>query len=214
MRFSSFEQLPEEHTCLTCEGTKPIGEMIVIRERRTGLILLRARCKQCHNEKERGHRREYKRKYLKTWRKHNPEVNESYWRQYNAENRTLISARVYERFQRHHEAILIQGRLSRRGIKVPISEAKRLYKKFGGCYPSRFGLTPGGLRECERIRSAQRRLPKEKRFSGLEIRMMVYEDGYYITPSRQPVPYKIAAERLRRFQAKRAATRKEMGAAA
>ena len=98
MRFKSLDQLPAEHKCLTCEETKPIAKMIVIRERRTGNILLRSRCKDCHNQGERGHRREYKRKYLKAWRKHNPELNESYWRQANEQNRELINARVHERF--------------------------------------------------------------------------------------------------------------------
>ncbi|HWF03415.1 MAG TPA: hypothetical protein VHA06_07000 [Candidatus Angelobacter sp.] len=203
MRFKTIQQLPEKHVCRKCTKEKPISEMIVIRERRTGDILLRARCKECNNKQERGHRREYKTKYLKSWRKNNPEVNESYWRQSTADNRVLINARAYERFQRHHEAILIQGRLSRRGIKVSIAGAKGLYKKYGRCYPTRFGLTPAGLRECERIRSSQRRAEDSKRFSSLEIRMMVYEDGFYITPRRQPVPYKAAAQRLRSFQAQR-----------
>ena len=208
MRFTSLSQLPAEHHCLTCDVTKPIEEMIVIRERSTGNILLRSRCKSCHNERERGHRREWKRKYLKAWRRHNPELNESYWRQDHAQNRKMINARVYERFRKHHEAILIQGRLNRRGNKVTIAEAKALYKKYGQCYPTRFGLTKSGLRECERIRSAQRRLPAAKRCSNLEIRMMVYEDkkSYFIKPRLQPVPYKRAAEQLRQYQAQRRLT--------
>lgn len=205
---SSLAELPAKHKCRLCKATKPIKEMIVIRHRRTTKwvkkgFYVRPRCKSCHNKKERGHRREYKTKYLKLWRNRNPELNESYWRQYQADNRALIADRVYLRFLKHHEAILIQGRLSRRGIKVSFDEAKALYKQYGRCYPTRFGLTPGGLRECERIRSGQRRLPADKRFSSLEIRMMVYEDGFYIKPRRQPVPYKIAAERLRRYQAQR-----------
>lgn len=204
MRLKSRAALPKEHRCLACEQTKPIKEMIVVRERRTGHFLVRARCKECNNKQERGHRREYKRRYLQRWRKRNADVNESYWRQYQADNRLSISSRSHERFLKHHEALLIQGRLRRRGIKVSIDEARALYKKYGRCYPTRYGLTPTGLKEAERIRSAQRR-KAGRRFSSLEIRIMVYEDGLYITPRWQPVPYKYAAAQLRNFQAQRRA---------
>jgi hypothetical protein len=201
MRVKSREALPVEHACLKCKKTKPLAEIIVVREKKTGHFLVRARCKECHNKKECGHRREYKTRYLRRWRKHNADLNESYWRQYNAENREHLTSLAYERFQRHHEAILIQGRLHRRGIKVSIQEARDLYKRFGQCYPTRYGLTPTGLREAERIRSSQRRLPKAKRFSNLEIRMLLYEDGYFITPKRQIRPYLKSAAKLKAFQA-------------
>lgn len=197
-------ELPAEHECLICGDVKPVGEMVVVRLKKQKKILLRPRCKKCHNERERGHRREYKRNYLRRWRRWNHELNESYWRQRNAEKRVEINARCYKRFRRHHAAILIQGRLRRRlGMKVSIAEARRLAKTYGVCYPTRFGLTPFGLAECERIRSNMRRIGKH--LHPVEIRMMVYEDGHFKEPRLQQMPYRRAAQQLQRWHAQRRA---------
>lgn len=202
MIVKTLDQLPEVYICNVCTTPKPIGEMILVRRRKTGDFLLRPRCKQCHNLRERGHRREYKRKYLRTWRKWNPELNESYWRQRNEEKRQEINRSAYMRFQQKHHALLIQGRLRRRlGMSTPIKEAQNLLRKFGPCYPTPQGLTSTGLKECERIRSAMRRMGKK--ISTIEIRMMVYDDdaSNVIKPSRQKIPFSAASERLKRWHA-------------
>lgn len=193
-------ELPEEFGCKKCGRTKALEEMVLVRRRRTHDYLLRPRCKKCHNTRERGHRREYKTKYLRRWRRDNAEINESYWRQAMAANRTALKLRARVRFARHHQAILIQSRLRRKRIKVSLREADRLYRKYGRCYPTRFGLTAWGLRECERIRSAERRLPKHQRHRNVEIRMMMYEDGHFKKPSHQKPPYQVAARRLSAWQ--------------
>lgn len=198
MIVKTLAELPDKYTCKMCGAEKLIAEMVLVRLRKREEFLLRPRCKACHNAREKGHRREYKRNYLRRWRKWNHELNESYWRSRNQEKRLEINANHYLRFQRDHAAILIQGRLRRRlQMHVSIEEARELAKKFGPCYPTRFGLTPEGRRECERIRSRMR--AAGRRISPVEIRMMVYEDGYYITPLRQPKPFRIAAARLRRW---------------
>jgi hypothetical protein len=194
-------ELPEKYACKLCDAEKPIVEMVLVRLRKQKRFLLRPRCKACHNAGERGHRREYKTAYLRRWRKWHPELNESYWRQRAKEKRVETNARCYNRFIRNHAAILIQGRLRRRlGMTVSIAECRQLAKKFGCCYPTRYGLTPDGLRECERIRSRMRAAGQH--VSNIEIRMMVYDDGYYIKPSRQRMPYRHAAEQLRRWHGK------------
>lgn len=199
------EELPEEYGCLLCNATKPMDEMILIRRKKTSDFVLRPRCKACHNKKERGSRREWKRNYQRRWRKYNPEVNDSYWRNPPSEERKRRTACAYERFQRSHNEILIQGRLRRRGHKVSIEEARELLRKYGPCYPTRFGLTPAGLRECERIRSRMR--AAKTKFTMLEIRMMVYEDSseqkFVIKRSRQVPPYRSAAKNLKRYWAKK-----------
>lgn len=202
---SSPRDLPDQHTCNVCNQTKPVDEMIVIYNRKEKVYYLRPRCKDCHNKKERGHRREWKRNYLRAWRKRNRQVNESYWKD-NADVREQGRLNAARRLANpeYHEAVLIQGRLRRQlKLRITIVEAKELLAQFGRCYPSRFGLTEAGLRECERIRSTMRRNGTKKRFSAIQIRMMVYEDGYFINPSRQPQPYQNAAEKLRRWQASR-----------
>src|ERR1700691_3681774 len=143
-------ELPSQFGCLACGETKLIAEMVVVRLKTQKKILLRPRCKKCTNERERGHRREWKRKYLRRWRRDNAELNESYWR---GRDRGMQNAYAYNHFLQNHDAILIQGRLRRQlGMKVSLSEARQLLRKHGCCYPTRFGLTPKGLRECERIR--------------------------------------------------------------
>jgi hypothetical protein len=202
MRFNALADLPEKHTCLKCGKEKLLIEMIVIHERKTGNYLLRG-CKECNNKKERGHRRQWKRDYLRAWRKRNAELTESYWRQSAILNREKTNAQACARFQKKHDALLIQGRLRRHGMKVGIFEAQQLLKKFGPCYPMRPGLTPEGFKECERLRSVYRRLGKP--YNTFEIRLMVYEDGFFIKPSRQKTPYRTAAANLRKWHKERAA---------
>ncbi|MCU1284455.1 MAG: hypothetical protein JWO13_805 [Acidobacteriales bacterium] len=213
MRFKTRADLPATATCNSkaCVGKeKPISEMVVVRHRKTGEFSLRRRCKECHNDSERGHRREYKTKYLQRWRRHNAELNRSYWKQSQQENREKINANARRRVRKHHHAILIQGRLRRRlGMSVTLAEARQMLRTFGPCYPTRFGLTPSGLRECERIRAALRR-SGSKMISAIEIRMMVYADqeNFFIKPSAQKIPYQAAAESLRRWQAEQREKRK------
>ncbi len=200
--------LPKEGRCNTCQDVKPIREMAVVHLRREKLYYMRPRCKNCHNKRERGHRREWKRKYLQRWRRENAAVNESYWKgDADIRERARVRAAARLKDPQYHEAILIQGRLRRHGIKVSLKEAKELLKEFGRCYPTRFGLTSAGLRECERIRSALRSRPKHRRPSSFEIRIMVYQDSprgthgrFFIKPSLQPMPYQNAAEKLRALQ--------------
>ncbi len=198
MKAISLDLLPNEYRCKLCDTTKPLAEMIVVYQRREKHYRLRPRCKECHNGRERGHRREWKRKYLQTWRKKNAKLNESYWRN----NETKERCRVYakKRFDEKHEALLIQGRMRRRGHPIGIAEAEELLKRFGPCYPSKLGLSKKGLRECERIRSALRR-QKKARISMFEIRLMVYDDdkSNYIKPERQKKPYQHSANHLRKW---------------
>lgn len=206
MRFRSFAELPALHSCRKCGQPKPIAEMVVVRLRREGIILLRARCKSCHNEKEKGHRRAWKRQYLRNWRSRSRALNESYWRQRNAAKREELNAYAYRHFLANHDAILIQGRLRRRlGTKVSLAEARKLLLKFGPCYPTSFGLTPPGLRECERIRSRLRAAGAKP--NNAEIRLMVYADAkkYFIKPRFQKRPYQSAAEKLREWHRNRKA---------
>lgn len=204
MTFSSLAELPATYPCRLCGAEKPIGEMVLVRIRRTKEWKLRPRCKACHNARERGHRREWKRRYLRRWRRRNPELTESYWRQnYNP---ALNALRARLRFQdpEYHHALLIQGRLRRRaGMKVSLAECRQLLRQFGPCYPTRFGLTPKGFRECERIRSRQRRDPGAHPLRAIEIRLMVYEDGHYIKPKRQRIPFQHPARRLREWHRSR-----------
>ena len=205
MEFNSFADLPATHRCRVCKHKKPIAQMVVVRLRRTGKILLRARCKSCNNERERGHRRDWKTKYLRRWRKCNAQLDESYWRKYNRENRKQINARAERRRKKLGAVLLIQGRIYRRlGITVPLTEAKRMLATYGPMYPLRCGLTPRGLRECERIRARLRHanLP----VNVAEIRMIVYDEpGFRKKPQCQKPTRQmlVAAERLRQWHAKR-----------
>ena len=212
-----FSELPAEYGCAKCGDTKSIAEMVVVRLKTRKKILLRPRCKKCHNERERGHRREYKRKYLRRWRRDNAEINESYWR---GRDRATENANSYAHFRKNHAAILIQGRLRRQArMHVSLAEARGLLRKYGRCYPTRFGLTATGIRECERIRSrfrsARRSGKKVTIPRPVEIRMMVYADGrdkpapiecasapnYVIEPRLQRAPYQCASRRLRAWHA-------------
>jgi hypothetical protein len=206
--FNSMAELPATYSCRKCGQEKPtIPDMIVVRRRRDGKVMLRPRCKQCHNARERGHRREYKLAYLRRWRKRNAELNESYWRKESALHRERLNATARERFRRDHDAVLIQGRLRRQlGMRVPLAEARELASKYGPCYPTRLGLTPWGLREYERIRASLRRMHKEMK--PIEVRTMLYADGHFITPRCQKTPYRAAAKKMRRWQAERRQARK------
>lgn len=203
-RFKSVSDLPPSAFCQICETEKPIGEMMVAYLRKEKLFRLRPRCKECHNKTEQGNRRDYKRKYLQDWRKKNSKVNKSYWKDNPAyKERARINA--LRRFNEKHEAILIQGRLNRRGMQVTIAEAEELLKLYGRCYPTPQGLTPAGLKECERIRGTMRRR-RGKKLSSFQIRLIVYEDGLedkklIISHHRQPIPYKKAAKRLKKYHA-------------
>jgi hypothetical protein len=212
--------LPAEYGCLQCGATKPIKKMVLVHRRKTRDYLLRPRCKDCHNENEKGHRREYKTKYLRRWRKNNAEVNESYWR---GRDRAASNATSYKHFTKNHAAILIQGRLHRAGIQVSLREARSLLRQYGRCYPTSFGLTEKGKRECERIRSRFKNARYSARKRGMkeppvprpiEIRMMVYADGrdrpdpreghdtpdaFVIPPRLQPVPFRVASKRLKEW---------------
>jgi len=202
----SLIDLPKEHTCLLCTATKPIAEMIVVRLRKQNKFRLRPRCKECHNNRERGHRREWKTRYLRRWRRDNAALNRSYWKQRQAELRLELNTRAYMRFLQNHDAILVQGRLKRQtGMRVTIAEAKDFVRCYGRCYPTRYGLTDSGLRECERIRSGQRKFPKRKRFSSVEIRMMVYDSdkNFVIKPRLQKTPYRRASKHLHEWHVRR-----------
>lgn len=127
----------------------------------------------------------------------------------------MVNIRAYKRFRRNHAAILIQGRMRRQvGMCVSLAEARQLLRKYGRCYPTRWGLTEKGLRECERIRSrfrsAQRSGKKVTIPRPVEIRMMVYADGceadplecqapdkFVVEPRLQKQPYQRAAQSLR-----------------
>lgn len=207
MIIRAFSELPEVYRCKVCGEEKPVEEMVVVKT--GGKIILRPRCKKCHNTRERGHRREWKRNYLRGWRSRNSSLNESYWRARSVEQRAHIAAVAARRFNRNHDAILVQGRMRRQtGQSVTIQEARELVRRFGRCYPTRYGLTEGGLRECERIRSRLRQEGLKMR--PVEIRMMVYEDGHFIKPRRQTTPYRSASRSLANWWKRK----KEMEAAA
>jgi hypothetical protein len=187
--------LPAEFGCWKCNETKPLVEMLVVHLKREGVYYVRPRCKDCHNKQERGHRREWKRKYLQGWRKRNAAATRSYW--YDVPNRKeKARVQMARHIKNNHDAILIRGRINRRGGDISLQEARELLERFGRCYPSRFGLTPEGLQQVERLRKK----PIHNRLTMTELRIMAYEDGLFIAPERQPIPYQSAAEKLRRWQ--------------
>lgn len=183
--------------------------MIIQYWKTEGFYYFRPRCKACNNTREQGHRRDYKRKYLQRWRKQNAEVNDSYWCG-NVRVREAARIRAANRSREETDAIAIQRRLRTQGESVTIAEARGLLALYGGCYPTRYGLTDRGLRRCEQIRSRLRnRSGKPSSFgyqmlSSFEIRVMVYEESeeepFLIIPrDQQPIPYQKAAERLRQW---------------
>lgn len=203
-----YEDLPAVVTCIQCETPKPLSEMIVVRIRREQAYRVRPRCKECNNARERGHRREYKRNYLRKWRRENVRLNESYWKD-NPVVREQARIRAAKAFEDpiYRDAVAIQRRLRGKGELVSLDEAKELLAKYGRCYPTRFGLSLYGLRECEQIRSRLRnRSAKSGRrmATSFAIWIMVYEQseedsGLIIPPEQQPVPYQKAAARLREW---------------
>jgi len=198
VRFSRLSDLPTEHHCNQCGKTKPLVEMLVIHIRKSGAYELRPRCKDCQNKRERGHRRPYKTSYLKRWRAKHRKTDKSY--RETDKYRETARLRQSKYIEQHHDQMAIRRRLMTRGIRVTLKEAAALLQRFGPCYPTRFGLTKKGLSECERIRSKLRRSNRTKKFSSFDIRLMVYEDGLFITPGRQPIPYERQAERMRELR--------------
>jgi hypothetical protein len=197
-----YEDLPAEVYCTKCRETKPLDK--------EKLFCVKRICKACQNARERGHRREYKRDYLRRWRSRNPELAKSYY-QNDPDFAEQARRRAAKYNKRHGDAARIQGRMRRRGMPVSIVEAQQLLKQFGRCYPSRFGLTTKGLKECERIRARLRMRAKNNTFAGrkiqssFEIRLMVYEQsledpGLLIPPAEQPVPYQAASRTMTRVQ--------------
>lgn len=200
-RFNSVAELPEKAFCKLCELEKPITEMMVAYLRKEKVFRVRPRCKECHNESEKGKRRDYKTKYLQKWRKKNPQLNKSYWD--NPESKEKARINAYNRFTEKHEAILIQGRMNRRGMNSIIEQAEEFLKLYGRCYPSRLGLSKAGLRRFEQIRSRLRQR-KAKKFDSFEIRLMIYEESeeeksLIIPPIQQQVPFKVASERFKQW---------------
>lgn len=180
--------------------------MIVIFNRGTKTYYVRPRCKECHNAAEQGYRREYKREYLRKWRQKNRQLNDSYWKD-NPTVRERCRINAARRLAKDHDAILIQGRMSRKGMNVSIEEAKELLKKYGRCYPTLYGLTDKGRKECERIRARLRKRARRVPPSFM-IRLMVYEDDdgeykFVLRPELQPQPYQIAAQRLKNYHERR-----------
>lgn len=215
-RAARYEDLPAEIHCDDCNTDKPLGAMVVFRDRKREVFCVRSRCKECNNARERGHRREYKRDYLRRWRSRNPEL----WRSYYKDDPDLNEkrrVRAAEYRERHGDAVNIQGRMRRHGMPVNIAEAHELLKQYGRCYPSRSGLTKKGLKECERIRSRLRANNKKSTFNrripgSFEIRLMVYEQsledpGLVIPPTEQPVPYAAASRNFTRTQGRLRAMR-------
>jgi hypothetical protein len=116
-----------------------------VHDRKAQIYKLKPRCKACYNRRERGRRREWKRRYLQDWRRKNQQINRSYWD--NDTQRQKQAARARAHYQANREAILIQKRMRSRGRKITLAEAKELLQRFGRCYPTRRGLTCRGLRE-------------------------------------------------------------------
>ena len=209
LKAARYEDLPIGVFCNLCKMVKPLAEMVVFFSRKVNLFCVKSRCKECHNALERGHRREYKREYLRRWRMRNAELCESYY--LNNPRRQEQGRRSTENYiKRHGDAYRIQGRMRRHGMPVSIEEAHELLRQFGRCYPSRIGLTAKGLRECERIRARLRTNNKKSKFnrripSSFEIRLMVYEQsleepGLVIPPVEQPVPFQQASKNMTRTQ--------------
>lgn len=204
MMYATIADLPAAARCKLCAVEKPLAEMIVVLDRRGGGYRVRPRCKACHNARERGHRREWKRAYCQRWRKRHADWVRGYW--HTPETRERQKLRARERVAKHHDALLIQGRLRRQlGQHVTLAEATKLLALYGCCYPTPAGLSDWGRREAERIRSRMR--ASGRHMKPVEIRAMVYADGKrnYVKPRFQRPPYQAAAAKLREWWARRAA---------
>jgi alkylated DNA repair protein (DNA oxidative demethylase) len=207
MKAAKLEDLPVEGHCNHCDKTKPRAEMIVTRLRAEKVYYMRPKCKECHNAHERGYRRDYKRLYLQKWRKNNADVNTAYWKDNPVvREKARITAAVFRSNPDNKDAVAIQRRMRKRGHQVTLEEARELLAKYGRCYPTRYGLTTQGRRECERIRSRQRGFDnRHRRLSSFDIRLMVYEDSdenpvFLIPPAKQIEPYQKAARNMRNYQ--------------
>lgn len=194
MKFLSANDLPKEWSCKVCTKQKPLAEMMVTFNRKGKWYRTKPRCKDCHNEKERGNRREYKRKYLKRWIAGHRKTLKSYRQKPAAMALNLKRSQKF--FDDNAEAIRIQKRLRTHGFKCDLSQAREYLETFGPCYPTRYGLSKSGMRECERIRGKQRYNRNLKlKLRGIDIRIMVYEDAVaddkslMIAPDKQPRPY-------------------------
>jgi hypothetical protein len=197
MRAKLFSDLPAVAHCNKCDKDKPLAEMIVFRLASDGLYHLRKKCKECASAYNRTFQ-EWRREYLRKWRKENPELNRSYWDNPEVKERSLQYTRKFNTINR--EAILIKNRLRRHGQPCTIAEAREYLKKYGPNFPTIHGLTSAGKREVQRIRSAYRRAGRQ--ITAFEIRLMVYEDSaeeprLLKKPSTQKFPYKTSAHRLR-----------------
>ncbi|MCA1558437.1 MAG: hypothetical protein LC731_07860, partial [Acidobacteria bacterium] len=199
-RAERLEDLPQEYGCNLCGEIKPLDEMVVVFMKREQCYRLRPRCKKCHNERERGHRREWKQMYLRRWRARNEEKTKSYWkdRPDYLERSRRGAARYVER---HRDGLAIRRRFKTRGVEVSVAEAEALLKKFGPCYPTRHGLTPEGLKRCEQLRSEHRRAGRAGLISLFEIRIKVYDEGMFIEPHLQARPFQKTSTRMRAWQA-------------
>lgn len=202
MKTPDLKTLPSEYHCNSCGLTKPTELMNLKYLKGEQVYYLRPRCKDCMNSFERGHRREWKRDYLRKWRRKNAALDRSYWN--NSTVREYNRQKNARRNVEKHDALAIQRRLRHRGITVSITEAEEMLDKYGRCYPTRHGLSKEGLREQERIRSAMRR--QGRKMTNFEIRLMIYEDGIetpslLIKPERQPTPYKANARIMKERQA-------------
>lgn len=197
MKARHFSDLPAIAHCNKCDKDKPLVEMIVFRRTSDGLYHLRKRCKECAYAYNRT-LQEWRREYLRKWRKQNAALNRSYWDNPEVKERSSQNMRKFQAINR--EALLIKNRLWRRGHPCTIAEAREYLKKYGPNYPTIHGLSNEGKREVERIRSSYRRMGKA--VSHFEIRLMVYEDSaeeprLLKKPGTQKFPYKNAAHRLR-----------------
>ncbi len=198
MKVKTLKELPENHCCKACGEIKPLAMMVVIYHKREQYYYVRPRCKDCHNAHEQGHRREWKRAYLQKWRRKNAALTRSYWD--NPEVKEQVGKNAKEFWQKNRAALLIKGRLQRRGEPCTIAEAREYLQSYGPNYPTIHGLTATGRKEVERIRSTMRR-SSGKILSTFEIRLMVYEDGLedtgmIVKASAQKFPYKKSSQKL------------------
>ena len=181
MTFEKISDMPPNHLCNACQTVKPVGEMLVVYIKREKRYKLRPKCKPCHNLKERGHRRRQKREYLRKWRKRNKELTNSYHKtEAHREKARISSMRFYHQ---NRDVILIKLRFKSKRIIISTAEAKKFLKRFGRSYPKPGGLTKEGRIMCERIRSRNRnRNGGRQTLSSFEIRLMVYDDGFFTPP--------------------------------
>lgn len=182
MTFASAAALPPSAICRQCGAEKPLAQMVVLRQRGTGRLRVRPRCKDCHNARERGHRREWKRNYLRGWRALHPDLDRQYYQAAAERNEARLRQQRLSRFRRDHAAYLIQGRLRKRGILCPLAEARELLREYGPAYPLVCGLNRAGRREAERLRSQARR--RGRPFRRRDILRALWEREEFRVPRR------------------------------